>query len=36
MTVWPVFDNYTLTYYGAESDAYALALSPLKQQKQIL
>jgi len=24
---WPVFDNYTLTYYGAGSDAYALALA---------
>jgi len=25
--VWPVFDNYTLTYYGAETEAYALALA---------
>ena len=24
---WPVFDNYTLTYYGTSSEAYALALA---------
>ena len=26
-STWPVFDNYTLTYYGAGSDAYALAMA---------
>ena len=26
-STWPVFDNYTLTYYGTSSEAYALALA---------
>ncbi len=26
-STWPVFDNYTLTYYGEDSDAYALAMA---------